>query len=921
MSCSKGITEQPAKLKPNHILFGRSVLEVVRSNLCMGCGACVGVCPVPNAIEMKMSPRGIPVPEIHSQCTKCGLCYTVCPGDYIDFEALRRKVGHKCSSDTPFVGHVQGIYTGYAADQSLRFRASSGGFATALLCYALDAGLIDAAIVARFKPGDPTRAEPYVATTREEILSASGSKYGPVPQATAIAYIMKNEGRYAIVGLPCHLVALRSAALHMPRLRERIVYYLGLFCSTIISDHAIDFWLKVHGIERRAVTGFSYRGHGWPGKMTICTSSATYVYDSAFCWGFVNRFSPKRCTLCVDPLAELADIALGDAWLPDFRDEKQGISIAIVRTPSGMQLWNKAIAAGAIIACPASFEALINSQRGSLDVKRGQFNERCRLLQLVGQKTPSYRGVHLPSEKPRLMRALIFYMRNWIYSRRILWPVVFAWRTSVSPRCRRLYRLFRRGFKLLKWLPIRLKRLVCWAGRLPSRVRQLLLLESPWKGVEGTRVLIVNQADLLNKGDQAILSGTCQLVQKAFPDAAIRIITHTPAVDAPRAPYPILPTYRILSLPLEERILAELVLRCSSLLYHGLYHNAVTRRIWNWLSRLLPPTLRAYAECDLVISRGGDCWTEDYGKPWLYLDAVLVGLAFGKPTILLGETVGPFNDPLVKCRVLEILRRLHTVVVRDPESYEYLLDIGLNHPRLVVLPDAAFALSPASVEAVSAMLDKENLALEKPLIAFSVSALISRYGLFACTYQMRNREYSRAMATVADYCIEKYGANIVFIPHVLGKGNDDRIISAEVRDMMRHSDKAYCIRGEYSHEVYRAFFERYADLVVASRMHAAIAAASVGVPVVLLGYSRKAQGIFGRMLGLQDLIVDIRECDTGDVLAVRLKKVINDCWQRRAELRAHLLEKSALLRKQTEVYVSLLRDIVDSRVSLKVSRE
>lgn len=447
--------------------------------------------------------------------------------------------------------------------------------------------------------------------------------------------------------------------------------------------------------------------------------------------------------------------------------------------------------------------------------------------------------------------------------------------------------------------------------RLQKLFRRLVLDDmNPWKGVSGLRVLVVNQADLLNKGDQALLTATCNLVRQSLPGSNIRVVSHTADVDAPRSLWPVLPTYEIHAGTRKQRWKAKLVLGLLSLLYRATSHYPTLRWLWDAVSKFMPATLRAYADCDLVISRGGDNWTEDYGMPWLYLDAVEAALRFNKRTILLGESVGPFNDPEIKCVVLKVLQLLHAVVVRDILAYNYLVSIGLGRTSLTMLPDVAFTLSPADETALSAMIQTESLHLRTPIVAFSISALISRYGFPGCFSQRRHIEYVRAMASVADHCIEAYGVEVVFIAHVVGVGNDDRVVSGEVRDLMKHPDKAHCIQGEYSHETYRAFLGHYAEMAVASRMHAAIAAATVGVPVVPISYSNKTQGIFGHTLGQRDLVVDIRECDVGDDLVMSLVQKIDDCWRRRSSIRAQLVQRSALLAKRAEAYVDVIRDAV-----------
>ena len=54
------------------------LVEIVKSGLCSGCGACVAVCPQA-AISID-HPRSYKPTIQKSQCTRCNQCYRVCPG-------------------------------------------------------------------------------------------------------------------------------------------------------------------------------------------------------------------------------------------------------------------------------------------------------------------------------------------------------------------------------------------------------------------------------------------------------------------------------------------------------------------------------------------------------------------------------------------------------------------------------------------------------------------------------------------------------------------------------------------------------------------------------------------------------------------------------------------------------------------------
>ncbi len=52
---------------------------IVDNNVCLHCGACIGICP-PNAMFLHETSTIVFLPH----CTECGLCAVVCPVGAID---------------------------------------------------------------------------------------------------------------------------------------------------------------------------------------------------------------------------------------------------------------------------------------------------------------------------------------------------------------------------------------------------------------------------------------------------------------------------------------------------------------------------------------------------------------------------------------------------------------------------------------------------------------------------------------------------------------------------------------------------------------------------------------------------------------------------------------------------------------------
>ena len=314
-----------------------TVADVAHQNLCTQCGTCVGICPV-DAIEMKLDRvKGLYAPVVDfERCTGCGLCLKVCPGHEVNFPLLNRRI-FGLDGEDPYLTNFLDCYVGHAADKQIRHQSSSGGMVTALLLHLLESDRIDGALVTRFVPERPLQPVPFIARTRADIIMAARSKYCPVPTNIALHSIRKIPGRYAVVGLPCHLHGIRKAAEFDDILRERVVLQVGLFCSHSPSFAATEYLLRQHGVAPSDVRRLEYRGGGWPGGVRIYTKDEKKVFvPYGEAWKLFDvAFMPWRCLLCRDGSAELADISFGDAWFDEFRGDPEGISAIVVRTPPG----------------------------------------------------------------------------------------------------------------------------------------------------------------------------------------------------------------------------------------------------------------------------------------------------------------------------------------------------------------------------------------------------------------------------------------------------------------------------------------------------------------------------------------------------------------------------------------------------------
>jgi len=403
--------------------YEQTVGAVVKKGLCTGCGTCVSICPK-KAVTLNLNRcLGIYLPKIDSyKCSHCSQCYRACPGEVVNFKQLSYDVC-KQQQEQPnsiLLGNYDNCYVGYSTDKAVRFNSASGGLISQLLICALEEGFIDGAIVTRMNKNMPLEPEPFIARTREEILEASTSKYCPVPLNTVLKEVLLKDGRYAFVGLPCHIHGLRKAQQLNKQLRERIVLAIGIFCS-----HNDSFCLTNYYLLRRLkvaqsnVASINYRGPGWPGMFTVKQKSGEFSQCAYHDWIKVHEyclFTPDRCLLCCDHTAELSDISTGDAWLPEFSKDSLGISIFVLRNDIGYKYLLLAKSKGQLSFSKIDSQKVVKSQ-GHVRFKKNGFAVRCFIFRLQRKNVPFYNTQLPKSSFVDIPRAVIIFVNRFFTSK------------------------------------------------------------------------------------------------------------------------------------------------------------------------------------------------------------------------------------------------------------------------------------------------------------------------------------------------------------------------------------------------------------------------------------------------------------------------------------------------------------------------
>ena len=323
--------------------------EVVETNLCTGCAACVMACPR-DVLEYDHSDTyhpfnvelSTPVDDcVHGQ-RGCDICTRACPRFRAwEVESDQALFGRARRSDEVF-GINRGIYLVRVADPRVLEAAQDGGLVSALLIWGLESGRIEGALTSRLSGTRLWDCEPFLATTREEVLEAAGSRYTYAANPLAMKEAERRGlKRLALVGMSCQAsVNGTLAARRVNKYARRIELVIGLLCSKSFEYEGMRRIItEEYGIPLEDVAKVNIKG-----KFQVWRRSTGEEIDIPL--KKMQTVTREGCKLCPDFAAEHADISVGGLGQTD------GWTLTVVRTQRGEDWLQEVVDAGLVTVRP-----------------------------------------------------------------------------------------------------------------------------------------------------------------------------------------------------------------------------------------------------------------------------------------------------------------------------------------------------------------------------------------------------------------------------------------------------------------------------------------------------------------------------------------------------------------------------------------
>lgn len=316
---------------------------------CFGCGVCASSCPK-DIITISLNRDGFYEPSIIDieKCIGCGVCLDVCSFSY----------KMKAVDNSPLVS-----YASWSNDEHIRRKCSSGGIGFEIAKLFIEKGY---KVVACRYNVEKERAEHYIASTIEELVQSTGSKY--IQSYTFDAFkSIDRKNKYLVIGTPCQIDSFRR---YIKRFKcEENFVLMDFFCHCVPSMFAWRAYTKMQGKKVGPITYASWRNkfeYGWhdswimaidgektskpvdwsDGYNLLIKEKKSFIQSrmsqgDLFYKLFLGDLSlGKQCqTDCKFKYDQSsADIRIGDLWGKTYKEDEKGVSALIVFTKIGQSV-------------------------------------------------------------------------------------------------------------------------------------------------------------------------------------------------------------------------------------------------------------------------------------------------------------------------------------------------------------------------------------------------------------------------------------------------------------------------------------------------------------------------------------------------------------------------------------------------------
>ncbi len=295
-----------------------------------------------------------------------------------------------------------------------------------------------------------------------------------------------------------------------------------------------------------------------------------------------------------------------------------------------------------------------------------------------------------------------------------------------------------------------------------------------------------------------------------------------------------------------------------------------------------------FKNADYILDIGeGDSFADIYGERRFEEKDLIhqIAIKYKKPYCLLPQTIGPFDDSIIRGKAVKSITNASLVMPRDKQSLDYIKEIAPNIKDLKEYIDVAFYLPYKKIRFSS-----NNIH-----VGLNISALLWNGGYTRNNQFDLKIDYQRVIKNIINYFLSIPNVVLHLVPHVVLQERNIENDYEVCYDLWKEYHNSNVLLAPFALDpVEIKSYIAGLDFFMGARMHATIAAFSTGVPVVPMAYSRKFNGLFADTLQYT-YIVDMKSMSDDVILSS-----ISEAFENKRELKATIEERLSGVVKERE---------------------
>lgn len=412
------------------------------------------------------------------------------------------------------------------------------------------------------------------------------------------------------------------------------------------------------------------------------------------------------------------------------------------------------------------------------------------------------------------------------------------------------------------------------------------------------RITITNAYTWYNKGDAGILLGIINTLKKIYnDDVEFEILSFTPDEDKKRY--------------CKDDSIKDVY---SNILNPRPYKHTKIGKLWAiiklffkmiylWIMLNLNKTtltkkeksFKAMSESDIIVVCGGGFLGGKKFDSLMHLFQIYADTKFGKPVIVMGTSIEPIKNKLIKRYTERVLKAVNYVYARETITYRY-LQTFMDENKFTLIPDMAFMLEDKKEKNDITNLKRENNIL--------IGITVRKWNFPNSAEPKKAMEnYMNSIARCIEKTVQEKNAIFIFVPQVIVEYGDDTVTARMIKDKIdeKFKEKFVILEDDLSPVELKTLIWNL-DYFIGTRMHSNIFATSMGLPTVAIAYEKKTNGIM-ETVGLEDYVVEINDI-TEEKLEEKLEKVMRNEKKIRKNLEQRIKEIRSEIQKKVENIIS-----------------